>query len=49
MGLPLSVDGECLYVSTGRGQKVFEIDVGKMAITRSVQGGVGPWGIGLSG
>jgi YVTN family beta-propeller protein len=48
MGLLLSPDGTTLYVSTGRGHKLFEIDTATNKITNSFEIGERPWGIALS-
>ena len=43
-----SSDGKTLYVSTGRGHKVFVIDTATDKVTGSFEVGERPWGIGLS-
>lgn len=48
MGLALSPDSSKLYVSTGRGKKVFVIDTATNQITASFEVGTRPWGIALS-
>jgi len=48
MALLLSADAKTLYVSTGRGQQVFTIDIATNKVLRSVQVGKRPWGIGVS-
>jgi YVTN family beta-propeller protein len=48
MGLVLSPDAKKLYVSTGRGRKVFVIDTATNQIVSSFEAGQRPWGIGLS-
>jgi YVTN family beta-propeller protein len=48
MGLALSNDGKTLYVSSGRGHKVFEIDTASDTIRTSFEVGERPWGLGLS-
>jgi len=44
----LSPDGATLYVSTGRGHKLFVIDTATNKITNSFEIGERPWGIALS-
>lgn len=48
MGLALSHDAATLYVSSGRGQKVFVVDTATNKPTRSFEVGKRPWGLGLS-
>ena len=48
MGLLLSGDAKTLYVSTGRGHKVFVIDTASNAIRGSFEVGERPWGMALS-
>ena len=48
MAVLLSADGSKLYVSTGRGHKVFVIDTSNNQITASFEVGQRPWGIALS-
>jgi len=48
MGLALSADGKKLYVTTGRGKKLFVIDTGTNQIAQSVEVGGRPWGVALS-
>jgi YVTN family beta-propeller protein len=48
MCVVLSRDGSTLYVSTGRGHKVFVIDTASNRVTGSVEVGERPWGIELS-
>lgn len=48
MGLVLSPDAKQLYVSTGRGRKVFIVDTTTNQPTGSFEVGTRPWGIGLS-
>ena len=48
MGMVLSVDGAKLYVTTGRGKKVFVVDTATNKIDASFEVGARPWGIGLS-
>jgi YVTN family beta-propeller protein len=48
MTVILSPDGATLYVSTGRGHKLFVIDTGTNKITASFEIGERPWGIALS-
>jgi len=48
MGLAMSRDGTRLYVSTGRGNKVFVIVPQTEQIATSFEVGSRPWGIALS-
>jgi YVTN family beta-propeller protein len=48
MSVLLSPDGATLYVSTGRGKKIFAIDTATNKIKSSVEVGDRPWGIALS-
>lgn len=48
MGLALSPDAKHLYVSTGRGHKVFVIDLATNQSTASFEVGQRPWGIAVS-
>ena len=48
MGLALSPDAKTLFVSTGRGHKVFMVDTATNKPTTSFEVGTRPWGIGLS-
>lgn len=48
MGVLLSPDSKKLYVSTGRGHKVFVIDTAANQVTASFEVGERPWGIALS-
>ena len=48
MAVLLSPDATRLFVSTGRGQKVFTIDTATQAVIGSVTVGKRPWGIALS-
>ncbi|MFZ4627645.1 MAG: beta-propeller fold lactonase family protein [Blastocatellia bacterium] len=48
MGLVLSADARQLFVSTGRGRKVFVIDTATNQPTASFEVGVRPWGLALS-
>jgi YVTN family beta-propeller protein len=48
MAVLLSADGTKLYVSTGRGKKIFTIDTATNKAVGSVEVGVRPWGIALS-
>lgn len=48
MGLVLSPDARKLYVSTGRGKKVFIVDTAANQPTDSFEVGTRPWGIALS-
>ncbi|MFN0108461.1 MAG: beta-propeller fold lactonase family protein [Blastocatellia bacterium] len=48
MGFALSADAAQLFVSAGRGKKVFVIDTKTNTVTGSFEVGVRPWGIGLS-
>jgi YVTN family beta-propeller protein len=48
MAVLLSPDGKKLYVSTGRGRKVFTIDTATNKVIGSVEVGQRPWGIALS-
>ncbi|MBS1812148.1 MAG: beta-propeller fold lactonase family protein [Acidobacteria bacterium] len=48
MGLVLSPDAKHLYVSTGRGKKVFVVDTTTNKPTGSFEVGTRPWGIGVS-
>ncbi len=48
MSVLLSPDGATLYVSTGRGHKLFVIDTASNKITSSLEVGERPWGIALS-
>ena len=48
MSVLLSPDGATLYVSTGRGHKLFLIDTATNKVTSSIEIGERPWGIALS-
>ncbi len=48
MGLALSPDAKQLYVSTGRGKKVFILDTATNQPTASFEVGTRPWGIAVS-
>ena len=48
MGLALSPAAGKLYVSTGRGHKVFVIDTATNKVTGSIEVGQRPWGIAVS-
>ncbi|HSS98011.1 MAG TPA: beta-propeller fold lactonase family protein, partial [Terriglobales bacterium] len=48
MSVLLSADAKKLYVSTGRGHKVFVIDTATNQVTGSFEVGERPWGIALS-
>jgi len=48
MDVLLSRDATKLYVSTGRGHKVFTVDTGSNQVVGSVEVGARPWGIALS-
>lgn len=48
MGLSLSPDASKLFVSTGRGKKVFIIDTATNQYTASFEVGQRPWGLGVS-
>src|SRR6185369_14441825 len=48
MAVLISSDGKTLYVSTGRGHKVFLIDTVTEQVTGSFEVGERPWGIALS-
>jgi YVTN family beta-propeller protein len=48
MGLAVSPDDRLLYVATGRGRKVFQVEVATERVLGSVEVGDRPWGIALS-
>jgi YVTN family beta-propeller protein len=48
MGMQLSPDSSKLYVSTGRGHKVFMVDTKTNQVVNSLEVGPRPWGIGVS-
>jgi YVTN family beta-propeller protein len=48
MAVLLSADASKLYVSTGRGHKVFVIDTATNTVSGSFEVGERPWGIALS-
>jgi YVTN family beta-propeller protein len=48
MSVLISPDGATLYVSTGRGHKLFVIDTATNKVTASQEIGERPWGIALS-
>jgi YVTN family beta-propeller protein len=48
MAVLLSADASTLYVSTGRGHKVFVINTATNRVTGSFEVGERPWGIALS-
>ena len=48
MGLALAPDAKNLYVSTGRGKKVFIVDTTTNQSTANFEVGQRPWGIGVS-
>lgn len=49
MGLALSPDAKQLYVSTGRGKKVFVVDTKTNQVATSFEVGQRPWGIAVTG
>lgn len=48
MGLALSPDAKHLYVTTGRGKKVFILDTATNQVAGSFEVGTRPWGIGVA-
>jgi len=48
MGLALSPDAKKVYVSTGRGRKVFVIETATNQVTTAFEVGLRPWGIAIS-
>ncbi|MFN7929636.1 MAG: beta-propeller fold lactonase family protein [Blastocatellia bacterium] len=48
MGLTLSPDAKKLYVTTGRGKKVFVVDVATNKVETSFEVGQRPWGLALT-
>jgi YVTN family beta-propeller protein len=48
MGIAMSLDASKLYVSTGRGQKVFVVDTATNQPTSSFEVGKRPWGLAIS-
>ena len=48
MGLVLSPKADRLYVTTGRGHKLFTVDTATNKVTGSFEVGQRPWGIGIS-
>ena len=48
MGVLLSPDGSKLFVTSGRGQKLFILDTATNAVTSSFEVGKRPWGLALS-
>ena len=48
MGQAMSPDGSRLYVTTGRGKKLFVIDPSANSVLASFEVGNRPWGVGLS-
>ncbi len=48
MGVLLSPDGKNLFVTTGRGHKIFTIDTVTNTVTSSLEVGARPWGLALS-
>jgi len=48
MGVLLSGDGGKLYVTSGRGHKLFIVDTATNAVTTSFEVGQRPWGLALS-
>jgi YVTN family beta-propeller protein len=48
MGLALSLDSSKLYVTSGRGHKVFVVDTSTNQPTGSFEVGQRPWGLALS-
>ena len=48
MGLALSPDAKTLYVSTGRGKRVFMIGTSGGNVIESIDVGKRPWGVGVS-
>jgi YVTN family beta-propeller protein len=48
MGLLLSQDSSKLYVTTGRGKKVFVIDTATRKVDTSFEVGQRPWGLAMS-
>jgi len=48
MGLALSPDAGKLYVTTGRGRRVFVVDTATNQATSSFEVGQRPWGIAVS-
>jgi YVTN family beta-propeller protein len=48
MGVVAAPDGTAIYVTTGRGRRVFIIDPATSAVTGSIEVGERPWGIAVS-
>jgi YVTN family beta-propeller protein len=48
MAVLLSPDAKTLYVSSGRGKKVFILDAANRKVESSIEVGQRPWGIALS-
>ena len=49
MGLATTPDGKSLYVTTGRGGALLEIEIGSMTVKRNIKGiGQRPWGLALN-
>jgi YVTN family beta-propeller protein len=48
MGMAMSHDGSHLYVTTGRGNKVFDLQPSNRSILASFEVGERTWGIALS-
>jgi YVTN family beta-propeller protein len=48
MGVVASADGRAVYVSTGRGKRVFIVDPATNQATGSIEVGERPWGIAVS-
>jgi YVTN family beta-propeller protein len=48
MGLAVAPDGRTVYVTTGRGRRLFAIDVATSRATASVDVGERPWGIAIA-
>ena len=48
MGLALSPDAKQLFVSTGRGKKVFVVDTATNQVTANFEVGQRPWGLAVS-
>lgn len=48
MGLAMTADGSKVYISTGRGKKLFVLNTAANEVAASFEIGTRPWGIGLS-